>query len=199
MFMDVNVLLFHDFETLDAFGPVEILGCVADYHLRYVSMSGGLISSKQGFKIETEQITSEALSGILLIPGGSGTRTLVNDELFIEFLRKLVLNSQFCLTVCTGSALLAKTGLLDTKKATSNKKAFAWVKSVNNDVIWVERARWVVDGKFYTSSGVSAGMDMVLGFIRDQLGVKIAKQISDHIEYIWNDDPNHDPFANTLH
>lgn len=199
MFMDVNVLLFHDFETLDAFGPVEILGCVADYHLRYVSMSGGLISSKQGFKIETEQITSEALSGILLIPGGSGTRTLVNDELFIEFLRKLVLNSQFCLTVCTGSALLAKTGLLDTKKATSNKKAFAWVKSVNNDVIWVEKARWVVDGKFYTSSGVSAGMDMVLGFIRDQLGVKVAREISDHIEYFWNDDPNHDPFANTLH
>lgn len=65
MFMDVNVLLFHDFETLDAFGPVEILGCVADYQLRYVSISGGLIFSKQGFKIETEQITSAALSGIL--------------------------------------------------------------------------------------------------------------------------------------
>lgn len=199
MFMDVNVLLFDDFETLDAFGPVEILGCVADYHLRYVSKSGGLISSKQGFKIETEKIASEDLSGILLIPGGSGTRTLVNDELFIEFLRKLVLNSQYCLTVCTGSALLAKTGLLDTKKATSNKKAFAWVKSVNNDVKWVEKARWVVDGNYYTSSGVSAGMDMVLGFIRDQLGVKTAMQISDYIEYIWNDDPDFDPFANTLH
>lgn len=197
--MDVNMLLFHDFETLDAFGPVEILGCVADYHLRYVSMSGGLISSKQGFKIETEQITSEALSGILLIPGGSGTRTLVNDKLFIEFLRKLALNSQHCLTVCTGSALLAKTGLLNTKKATSNKKAFAWVKSVNNEVKWVEKARWVADGKFYTSSGVSAGMDMVLGFVRDQLGVKTAMQISDHIEYIWNDAPDYDPFANTLH
>ncbi|MBP1903467.1 putative intracellular protease/amidase [Paenibacillus turicensis] len=197
--MDVNVLLFDDFETLDAFGPVEILGCVADYHLRYVSKSGGLISSKQGFKIETEKIASEDLSGILLIPGGSGTRTLVNDELFIEFLRKLVLNSQYCLTVCTGSALLAKTGLLDTKKATSNKKAFAWVKSVNNDVKWVEKARWVVDGNYYTSSGVSAGMDMVLGFIRDQLGVKTAMQISDYIEYIWNDDPDFDPFANTLH
>lgn len=197
--MDVNVLLFDDFETLDAFGPVEILGCVADYHLRYVSKSGGLISSKQGFKIETEKIASEDLSGILLIPGGSGTRTLVNDELFIEFLRKLVLNSQYCLTVCTGSALLAKTGLLDTKKATSNKKAFAWVKSVNNDVKWVEKARWVVDGNYYTSSGVSAGMDMVLGFIRDQLGVKTAMHISDYIEYIWNDDPDFDPFANTLH
>lgn len=94
---------------------------------------------------------------------------IIMKHLMLLVLLNLVLNSQNCLTVCTGSALLAKTGLLNMKKATSNKKAFAWVKSVNNNVKWVEEARWVVDGKFYTSSGVSAGMDMVLGFIRDQL------------------------------
>lgn len=193
--MDVNVLVFNDFETLDAFGPVEILGCVADYRLRYVSMNGGLISSKQGVKVDTEKINSDTLSGILLIPGGSGTRTLVTDDVFIDLLRNMVLNSQYCLTVCTGSALLAKTGLIKSQKATSNKKAFEWVKSVDEDVEWMSQARWVVDGKFYTSSGVSAGMDMVLGFIHDQLGIEKAREIADHIEYIWNEDPHHDPFA----
>lgn len=107
----------------------------------------------------------------------------------------MVMKSKYCLSVCTGSALLAKTGLLNNKKATSNKKAFEWVKSINANVLWIEKARWVVDQKYYTSSGVSAGIDMVLGFVAERFGMIEAKKIAENIEYIWNSDPNNDPFA----
>ncbi|MCF1622579.1 hypothetical protein [Tetragenococcus koreensis] len=77
----------------------------------------------------------------------------------------------------------------------THKRAFEWVKSVNESVLWQEKARWVVADKYYTSSGVSAGMDMALGFIADQRGKNIAEKISFEIEYSWNDNPNNDLFA----
>lgn len=193
--MDVNILLFQDFETLDVFGPVEILGYINKYRLRFISMNGGVIQSKQGTDILTESIDEADYSGILLVPGGLGTRSLVNDQDFINKLNEIASQSTYCLTVCTGSALLAKTGLLDGRKATSNKRAFDWVKSVSTEVDWITRARWVVDGKFYTSSGVSAGMDMSLGFINDRFGKEFADDTANAIEYIWNSDKDNDLFA----
>jgi len=189
------ILLFPDFETLDAFGPVEVLGRIEQYRLHYVSVSGGMIVSRQGIPVLTENINDADLSGILMIPGGQGTRSLVDEKEFINMLKNVVLQSEYCLTVCTGSALLARTGLLDNKKATSNKRAFEWVKSINSNVMWIGRARWVVDCKYYTSSGVSAGIDMVLGFVAHRFKNKKAKEIAENIEYIWNDDPNNDKFA----
>lgn len=192
--MDVNVLLFSDFETLDTFGAVEILGRVEEYRLRYFSINGGIILSRQGTRIITEQLKDVDCSGILLVPGGQGTRDLVNDSIFIEKLTRIVAQSQYCLTVCTGSALVAKTNLLNHRKATSNKRAFEWVKSVNSNVQWQNCARWVVDDKFYTSSGISAGIDMALGFVADRIGMEKAIEITQSIEYVWNSDKNNDLF-----
>ncbi|MCB2343085.1 DJ-1/PfpI family protein [Clostridium estertheticum] len=193
--MDVNILLFDDFETLDTFGAVEILGQVEEYRLRYFSVNGGIVLSKQCTKITTEQLKDADFSGILLVPGGQGTRHLVNDSIFIEQLTTIVALSKYCLTVCTGSALLAKTNLLNGRKATSNKRAFEWVKSLNSNVEWENCARWVVDGKFYTSSGISAGIDMALGFVADIIGLERAIGIAQSIEYVWNCDKSNDLFA----
>lgn len=193
--MDVNVLLFSDFETLDAFGPVEVLGRIEKCRLRFVSTNGGIVKSSQGVAILTETLENVDFSGILLVPGGQGTRQLINDSSFIEKLSDIALKSQYCLTVCTGSALLAKTNLLNGRKVTSNKRAFEWVKSVNTDVKWISHARWVVDGKFYTSSGVSAGIDMALGFISDRFGIKKATELAQSIEYIWNSNKEDDLFV----
>jgi transcriptional regulator GlxA family with amidase domain len=193
--MDVNILLFPDFETLDTFGAVEVLGQVEEYHLHYFSMTGGIITSRQGAKITTEKLVNINPLGILLIPGGQGTRPLTNDVDFIKILAEIAVESQYCLTVCTGSVLLAKTGLLDGRRATSNKKAFEWVKTTNTKVVWISHARWVVDDKFYTSSGISAGIDMALGFVADRFSTEKAKSIAQSIEYIWNSDKNNDCFA----
>jgi len=193
--MNVNILLFNDFETLDIFGPIEILGQVKDYNLNYYSQNGGIITSRQKTQIITDDIDSADQKGTLVIPGGMGTRELVNDELFLKMLHDVAQEASFCLSICTGSALLGKANVLDGKSATSNKQAFEWVKSVNDNVDWIQKARWVVDGKYYTSSGVSAGIDMTLGFVSDRFGIKKANEIAKHIEYVWNSDRKKDIFS----
>lgn len=194
--MDINIILFKDFETLDAFGPVEIFGRLRElYQLEYFSATGGVIESRQGVKVITRHWKELNQKGILLIPGGVGTRILVQDEDFMKTLKEYAMSATYCLTVCTGSGLLAKTGLLSNRSATSNKRAFDWAASMDNDVNWLKKARWAVDEKYYTSSGVSAGMDMTLGFIADRHGKEIAEEIADNIEYLWNQDKDNDSFA----
>jgi transcriptional regulator GlxA family with amidase domain len=98
------------------------------------------------------------------------------------------------LTVCTGSALLAKSGQLNGREATSNKRAFDWAVSQGENVKWKKKARWTTDGKFYTSAGISAGMDMTLGFIRDRHGSDPARKIAYEIEYTWQENKDEDHF-----
>jgi transcriptional regulator GlxA family with amidase domain len=193
--MNINCLLFDNFETLDLFGPVEVLGGLEEYTIKYFSMNGGIILSAHSVPVMTENVSSMDLSGILLVPGGMGARTLVNDPDFISRLKSIVEKSAWCLTVCTGSGLIAKTGLLDGYNATSNKMAFEWAKSTGENVNWIYKARWVVDKKYYTSSGVSAGIDMSLGFLADRFGEERAKTKAKFIEYEWQNDKDNDPFA----
>ena len=91
--------------------------------------------------------------------------------------------------------LLAKAGILDGRRATTNKVAFAWVASQSSRVDWQKTARWVVDGKFMTSSGVSAGTDMALGLVEKLYGRAMADSVARAAEYRWNNDPADDPFA----
>ncbi len=193
---DFNVVLFNDFETLDVFGPVEVMGKLEKhYKVEFYSLNGGIVRSSQNVRVETLPIPDIEEGGILLIPGGIGTRSEVDNRDFIRTLKKLSEGAIFVLTVCTGSALLAKTGLLKNLKATTNKMAFDWVAGQDAEVQWIRKARWVSDGKYYTSSGVSAGIDMTLGFIGDTLGLEAAEKISRGIEYIWNKDSDNDPFC----
>ena len=193
--MKVNILLFDDFETLDVFGPVEILGKVEEYELNYLSLNGGLVVSAQGASIMTHKMERTSKAEILVVPGGRGTRALVNNNVFLEMLTASAMHSNYCLSICTGSALLAKAGLLNGRSATSNKRAFSWAMSTNTNVNWIQNARWVADETYYTSSGVSAGMDMALGFIKDRFGEQRALDIAKSIEYVWNADCSKDPFA----
>ncbi|MDY4031910.1 MAG: GNAT family N-acetyltransferase [Pyramidobacter sp.] len=192
---DVNVLLFEGYETLDVFGPAEILAHIGDYRLRWFSRGGGSVINAQGLRVLTEPASAADPRGALLLPGGRGTRPLAGDREFLAMLRELADASTYCLSVCTGSALLAGCGALDGREATSNKRALAWATSCGEKVLWRDRARWTTDGKFYTSSGVSAGMDMALGFVADRFGRERAAEIARQIEYRWNDDPEDDPFS----
>jgi len=193
---DVVTILYDDFETLDVFGPIEVLGRVPDqFNPLFYSMDGGIIRSSQNVPVMTRPLSEmKSTNYILFIPGGTGARARVNDDPFIATLKSLAGKAEFIMTVCTGSILLSRTGLLDGKRATSNKRVFAWTKTAPG-VNWIQKARWVKDGNIYTSSGVSAGTDMALGFVADLLGRPAAKQVSNDIEYEWNEDPGHDLFA----
>lgn len=194
--MNIAVLLFDDFETLDVYGPVEVFGRLVDiYSVAFYSLDGGQIKNKHGVSVLTaklEDINKDL--EIFLIPGGLGTRKEVENKLLIDKIKEIATFSKFVLTVCTGSALLARTGLLDNKTATSNKRAFNWVISNGINVNWNKSARWTIDDKYYTSSGVSAGIDMALGFISNRHGIEFARKIAFEIEYNWTEDKDNDTF-----
>jgi putative intracellular protease/amidase len=194
--MTVAVLLFEDFETLDVFGPVEIFGRLKDhYRVSFYSLPGGLVSNYHGVSILTEKLEDLQQADILLVPGGYGTRVEVENPVLVQMLRDISGRSQYILSVCTGSALLAKTGLLDGRKATSNKRAFDWVMTQGDNVNWIKKARWTRDEKYYTSAGVSAGMDMTLGFLQDLHGIAFARQTAVAIEYNWTENMEEDNFS----
>ena len=192
----LTALLFDDFETLDLFGPIEMFGCLPEhYRLQFASLSGGIIHSKHGVAMQTVAVTELAYqTDIVLMVGGMGTRQQINHRPFLQALTTLVEHADWALSVCTGSALLAKAGVLDGKRATSNKLSWQWVITQSDKVHWVEQARWVIDGKFYTSSGVSAGMDMALGFIADRHDIETARQIANYTEYRWQENSDIDDF-----
>lgn len=193
--MQITALTFDDFETLDLFGAVEVFGRVTDYDIQYASMTGGIISNQHGVRLETIAVADlPKNTDILLVIGGQGTRQLVDNTKFLQTLTNLANQATWVLSVCTGSALLAKTGLLDGKRATSNKKSWKWVISQSDKVQWIEQARWVVDEKFYTSSGISAGTDMSLGFIADRYDTETAQTIANEIEYRWAKNADNDEF-----
>ena len=194
--MHAAILLFDDFETLDVFGPVEILGRIKDhFQVGFYSEKGTLITNHHGITIATKKLDSlRDGTDIFLIPGGPGTRKEIENTQLLEMVQKISAASDYVLTVCTGSALLAKTGLLNGLKATSNKKVFEWASSFGSNVRWLREARWTVDGKYYTSSGVSAGMDMTLGFISDLHGKAFARRVAVQMEYHWQEDKEVDDF-----
>ena len=194
--LEIAFLLFNDYETLDVFGPAEIFGRLVDhYTLNFYSLDGGIITNRHGVPIMTKKIS--AMSGTpfaFLVPGGMGTRIEVENEQLIEDIRTISAASTYVLSVCTGSALLAKAGLLNDRQATSNKRAFSWVVTNGPKVKWDKQARWSVDGNYYTSSGVSAGMDMALGFLADRHGLEFARNVAWEIEYHWMEDMDNDTF-----
>ncbi len=181
--MNINVLLFTDFTALDVFGPVEVLCRLPEADIRYFSLEGGTVSNKQGIKIGTLKPEEKDLEDVWLIPGGFGTRKEVDNGPLISLISLIAEKSSYCLTVCTGSALLSKTGALNGRKAATNHRAFGWASSQNLSVNWDGVSRWVKDGKFYTSAGVSAGIDMALGFVSDLFGREFSEECAAAIEY----------------
>jgi len=197
--LKVNILLFEKFETLDVFGPVEVLGSIPDvFALNFISCKGGIVTSAQNVQVCTSAyMCDDKMDHILFIPGGVGMVDMLNDTEFISLINKIAENCKYILTVCTGSALLAKAGRLNEKKATTNKRLFLLLSSKFEKVTWIKQARWVMDDTIYTSSGVSAGIDMTLGFVEDLLGREKAQEICNKLEYVWNEDSHYDPFART--
>ena len=193
----VGALIFPGFELLDMFGPLQMFGLLEDeFEICMVAEREGAVPSNQGPKAMAEaSYDAQDKYDLVLIPGGRGTRREVDNPATLSWLKTVRGNAELMLCVCTGSAVLARTGLLDGVKATTNKAAFDWVAGQGPKVRWVKQARWVQDGDYFTSSGVSAGMDMSLAVLSHLLGKETAEQVAVWTEYDWHRDPDWGPFA----
>jgi transcriptional regulator GlxA family with amidase domain len=202
----VAVVLFEGFTVLDVYGPVQAFAAAGVrkpdgaihrfFEVLTVAREAGPVRSGEGpASVADYSFADLPACDLLLIPGGMGTRKLVTDGACLSRQEKASKAFPLTATVCTGAALLARTGLLDNRPATSNKRAWDWVIEQGEGVDWVRRARWVDDGDIVTSSGVSAGIDMALAIIARLHGREVAEDAARMMEYVWNDDPAHDPFA----
>lgn len=192
----LGVLLFPEFETLDVFGPLQMFGMIPDkLNILLIAEQQGIIKSAQGQFILTDFNWLDAPHlDYLLVPGGMGTRKEVNNQRLISWIKSRSAEADITLSVCTGAALLAKAGVLDGHKATSNKFAFNWVVEQGPKVNWIKKARWVDDGTVITSSGISAGMDMSLYVIARLFGEEVRDELARKTEYTPSLDPSIDPF-----
>ena len=193
--MDVTAILFEGFETLDIFGPVEMLGASGEFQTRFFSVGGGVVKSYQGVPVQTEPLDEAPAPQVLIVPGGMGVYAMLEDEAFISKLAELSSQATYVLSVCNGAFLYAKAGVLDGRRATTYKARIDKAEELFPSVRWERNARWTVDGNCYVSSGVSAGTDMALGFIADVCGRELAEKTATYAEYTWNSDPANDPFA----
>lgn len=205
--LHVGVIVFEGVVQQDFIGVtsyLEQLPTVCDQPVKFstISLSAGVLRSRNslgfgmplyathGFEDVTEHID------ILVIPGGSPGRLVMQQhDAFMKFLKRVTEGATYVLTVCTGSAILATMGLLDGKRATTNKMAYKGVVEAHPTVNWVHKARWVRDGYIWTSSGVTAGMDMAHAFMAAVYGEDVAVTMARYMENVPNTDANDDPFA----
>ncbi|KAG0639014.1 ThiJ/PfpI family protein [Tuber brumale] len=203
-----GILLYPGFQALDIFGPIDVLNTLAlgkKLNLYIIAETLDPVSTKTTIANITGSEFSESIVpthtfatapplDFLLVPGGLGCLA-PGVEPTREFIKNIYPSLKYLMTVCTGSALIAPTGLLDGRRATGNKKSWAWVTSQGPKVNWVAQARWVVDGNIWTSSGIAAGMDAVYAFIGHVWGEEQAKELAMTLEYERHTDPHWDPFA----
>jgi transcriptional regulator GlxA family with amidase domain len=192
----LGAVLYPDFEVLDLYGPLEMFGLLAPaVRIVTVAETPGPVASLPGVKTLAEHgFAGCPPLDLVLVPGGIGSARQVGNGALLDFLRARAGTAEIVMSVCTGSAILARAGLLDGRRATSNKLLFRHATDQSDRVRWVPEARWVEDGPYVTSSGISAGTDMALAVIARLYGRERAEQITALAEYTWHADPDRDPF-----
>ncbi|KID89650.1 ThiJ/PfpI family protein [Metarhizium guizhouense ARSEF 977] len=141
---------------------------------------------------------------VLILGGGLGSLPTDQVQPEMDFLQSVFPSLKYLFTVCTGSGIAARAGLLDGLRATSNKAVWKQVVACGPKTHWVARARWVVDGnmKVWTTSGVSAGVDGMVSFLRhvypEEEHPGLVQKVVDYMEYRHEPDPSNDPFADVF-
>lgn len=191
-------LVFPGFQTLDLYGPLEMLGDhdVGEVEIKIVAETLDPVPSYHGTRTAVDRTLADGSDyDLILIPGGDSAPLAPRNEAINTWIIEASATAEYVMAVCTGTVLLATTGLLDGRRATTNKKDYTATVPYGPNVNWVPQARWVEDGKFFTSSGVTAGMDMSLAVMAKLFGHAAAEAIAVGTEYEWHEDPAWDPFA----
>jgi len=180
--MEIAIPIFDRFTALDAVGPYEVLSRLPDARVRFVAQEPGPKQTETGMLSLTAEAALEDVPSpdVLVVPGGFGTRPLMEDEAMLDWIRGVHETSQWTTSVCTGSLLLAAAGLLDGLEATSHWGALDVLAQYGAKPT---QRRVVEQGKIITAAGVSSGIDMALTLAARIAGEEIAQAIQLGIEY----------------
>ncbi len=213
----VGILVFDNFEPLDVWGFLEpfaiarFIGTGYDspppHPFEVVLISNehatpgarpAPVKSYNGPRVAPDLFRDEALSqriDVLMIPGGYGVGTLLAADpaplaALLDWVRAMDTRVELMTSVCTGAAILASAGVLDGKPAATNHQAFGWVTTFGPRVLWNNVARWVDAGRYVTSAGVSAGIDLGCYLVSRLSGRAVAETAVMTAEYDWHRDPD---------
>ena len=183
----IGILIFEDFQILDATGPIAAFEMPmrilrpTPYQLKVIAPEAGPVRSSSGVAVVAEAMPRKSSFDTLIVAGGIGTREAMADERVLAFVKSAAKDARRLCSVCSGAYVLAAAGLLDGKRATTHwgrtpdfLKRFPAVK-LEPDCIYTK------DGKVWTSAGISAGVDLSLALIADDLGEEIAKRTAQEL------------------
>ncbi len=182
----IAFLIFDGFQILDAAGPIaafEIAGrhCVGAYALEVIAPAPGLTSSSSTAALAATALDPAAAYDTLIVAGGDGTRTAFRDERVLDFVRQTGARARRVASVCSGAFILAAAGLLDRRRATTHWARSAEFARLFPQVRLEPDRIYVKDGAVWTSAGISAGVDLALALIAEDVGETIAKQTAQQL------------------
>ncbi len=180
--MNIAIPIFDDLTALDAVGPYEVLSRLPGAKVHFLAVEPGPKRTENGMlALVADQALDELPDpDVLVVPGGYGTRALMEDETILAWLRRAHESSQWTTSVCTGSLLLAAAGILDGLEATTH---WLVLDALERYGVRPVSRRVVEQGKVITAAGVSSGIDMALTLASRIAGEKLARGIQLGIEY----------------
>ncbi|KAJ3338208.1 hypothetical protein HDU93_009868 [Gonapodya sp. JEL0774] len=199
-------VLYEGWETDDLLGPISVLQRASTIATQNKGRPASVVlaghekkiyKSPQGPAILADKTFGEISSAdVLVIPGGFSAVVEAGNKAMLDFIRRINPSSKARLvtSVCSGAAILAKTGLLDGKRATTNKAFYDMLITYGPRTNWMHKARYVADGRFLTSSGVSAGIDMAFEAVEQLWGKEVCAETARVVGYVPARSEE-DPFA----
>jgi len=183
--------MFDDVEVLDFAGPFEVFSVTSElskgerpFAVSTVAEHPGAVNARNGLSVNPDCTISDCPPpDILIVPGGQGTRKLIDNSAVINWIKDGARTAELVLSVCTGSLLLAKAGLLEGLEATTHHQVLDLLKELAPNTTIIENQRFVDNGKIITSGGIAAGIDMSLHVVGKLLGTEQAEQTAEHMEY----------------
>lgn len=180
--MQIAIPIYERFTALDAVGPYEVLSRLPGARVTFVAASPGVLLTDNGMLGLHAEAAYEDLPApdVVVVPGGFGTRALLEDERILAWLRGVHETSTWTTSVCTGSLLLAAAGLLSGLEATTHWSAGDFLERLGARY---RPERVVRRGRLWTAAGASAGIDMALGLAAEIAGPEAAQAIQLYVEY----------------
>jgi len=176
----IAFLIFDRFQILDAAGPIAAFEiaeryCRGAYSLELIAASPGLTASSSTAAMAATAFDAAAAYDTLIVAGGDGTRQAFRDERILDFVRATAGNARRVASVCSGAFILAAAGLLDGRRATTHWSRTAQFARLYPKVRLEPDRIYIKDGSVWTSAGITAGVDLALALIAEDLGEPIAK------------------------